>query len=91
MRILKHNLKDFASGTKIAGEKVSKSKVYFNESNEKLGGGIFSSLGNLVGPTVSLIKNNKDLIIEGAKGAAAVGSVANAVSKVVEAVNEDKK
>ena len=91
MRVLRHDLKNFASGKKIAGERASKSKVYFSENNEKLGSGLFSNVGSFLTPAVELIKNNKDLIVEGAKGAATIGSVANSISKVIDAVKEDKK
>ena len=63
----------------------------YNRDAEYKGDGIFSSVGSLLKPGIELIKGNKDLIIEGAKGAAAIGQIASSISKVVDAVKEDKQ
>ena len=89
--IYNHDLKDFASSKRLADEDTTKSTYYYNKTQEYTGDGIFSSIGSLVKPGIDLIKGNKDLIIEGAKGAAALGTVANSIHKIVDAVKEDKQ
>ena len=51
------------------------------------GAGIFSGIESMV----NLIKNNKDLITSAAKGAAAIGSTASAISNAVKPQNELKQ
>ena len=71
----------------IVGERKNKSKAYFNPQQEKYGNG-FGGVAQLFKTGFDLVKNNKDLIIEGGKAA---GSVASAVSKVSDAVKADKQ
>ena len=99
--IYKHNLKHFASNQKIAHEPSMKSVYHYNnvETTQKegdsvnsvasvnSGAGIFSGIGSIV----NLIKNNKDLITSAAKGAAAIGSTASAISNAVKSQNELKQ
>ena len=99
--IYKHNLKHFASNNKIAHE-PRMNPVYHYDSIETVGtqnflgtagavqtegAGIFSGIGSIV----NLIKNNKDLISSAAKGAAAIGSTASAISNAVKSQNELKQ
>ena len=87
--IYKHNLKQFASNQKIANEPPVKPMYHYNtiETVEKEGDGIFSGIGSIV----NMIKSNKDLISSVAKGAAAVGSTASAISNAVKSQNELKQ
>ena len=87
--IFKHNLKQFSSNQKIANEPPIKPMYHYNsiETIEKEGSGIFSGIGSLV----NVIQNNKDLISSVAKGAAAIGSTASAISNAVKSQNELKQ
>ena len=87
--IYKHNLKQFASNQKIAHEPRMNPVYHYDnrETVQKEGDGIFSGIGSIV----NLIKNNKDLITSAAKGAAAIGSTASAISNAVKSQNELKQ
>ena len=87
--IYKHNLKHFASNQKIAHEPSMKSVYHYDsvETIQKEGAGIFSGIGSIA----NFIKNNKDLISSAAKGAAAIGSTASAISNAVKSQNELKQ
>jgi hypothetical protein len=87
--IYKHNLKHFASNQKIAHEPRMNPVYHYDnrETVQKEGDGIFSGIGSIV----NLIKNNKDLITSAAKGAAAIGSTASAISNAVKSQNELKQ
>ena len=86
-----HNLKHIASNKKIAHEPSMKSVYHYNnvETIQKEDG-IFSGISDNIGSIVNVIKNNKDLITSAAKGAAAIGSTASAVSNAVKSQNELK-
>ena len=91
--VYKNDLKrKFAPATNLPKERVNQSKVYhYKESHtvdEVTGDGIFSNVGNLVSPAVKLISNNKDLIANAAKGAAAVGGIAATIGSIVKANKE---
>ena len=96
MKIYKHNLKQFASNQRIANEPSVKPIYHYrtvetiSSSTEKEGGG-FSGISSGIGSIVNLIKNNKDLITSAAKGAAAIGSTASAISNAVKSHNELKQ
>ena len=84
--VYKNDLKKFAPAKSLPKERVSHSKVYHYKENypveEMTGDGIFSNIGNLVSPAVKLISNNKDLIANTAKGAAAVGGLAATIGQI---------
>ena len=89
--IYKHNLKQFTSNKNIANEPSIKPVYRYNSieslGKAKEGDGIFSGIGSLI----NVIKNNKDLISSVAKGAAAIGSTASAISNAVKSQNELKQ
>ena len=85
--VYKFDLKRMSPNVKLMGQKHNNSKVYFNEYREKYGRG-FGGISELVKTGINLVKDNKDLIIEGGKAA---GSIAKAVSQVTDAVKEDNK
>lgn len=89
MKIYKHNLKQFASNQRIANEPSVK-PIYHYRTVETVGGG-FSGISSGISSVVNLIKNNKDLITSAAKGAAAIGSTASAISNAVKSHNELKQ
>ena len=85
-QLYKFDLKQVSPNVKIIGQSHSRSKVYYNEYEDKYGNG-FGSIGELVKTGINLVRDNKDLLIEGGKAAS---SVANAVSKVSKALKSEK-
>ena len=86
-QVYKFDLKRMSPNVKLMGQKHNNSKVYFNDYREKYGRG-FGGISELVKTGINLVKDNKDLIIEGGKAA---GSLAKAVSQVTDAVKEENK
>ena len=85
-QLYKFDLKQVSPNVKIIGQSHSRSKVYYNEYEDKYGNG-FGSIGELVKTGINLVRDNKDLLIEGGKAAS---SVANAVSKVSKAIKSEE-
>ena len=86
--IYNYDLEDFGKDVRIPDEDTTESTFYYNETVERRGDGLMSGIGSLFKSGVDLVKGNKDLIIEGAKATAALGSTIN---KVVDAVKTDKQ
>lgn len=88
----KSDLKKFSPAINLPKERRNHSKVYHYRDkqtvDEVVGDGIFSNIGNLVSPAIKLISNNKDLIANTAKGAAAVGGLAATIGSIVKANKE---
>ena len=55
------------------------------------GDGLFSGISSIVSPAVKFFSNNKDLIVNTAKSAGAIGSAASTISRVVEADKQLKQ
>ena len=84
--VYKSDLKRFAPSQKLPKELGRSPKVYHYKEHqtvdEVVGDGIFSNISNLIQPAVKLVSNNKDLIANAAKGAAAVGGLAATISQI---------
>ena len=88
----KTDLKRFSSNVKLPKERTSHPKIYHYRDHqtvdEAVGDGLFDGVSSLFTSGLKFVQNNKDLIANTAKSAAAVGGLAATIGSIVKANKE---
>ena len=87
----KTDLRHLNPAIKLPKEQTIHSKIYHYKGQEVIGDGIFSGLAGMFAPAAKLISSNKDIIVNAAKGAAAVGGLASIANQVAQSNKELKQ